>query len=328
LLTSETGLGALLVRLGVVAGCVLGLVVLVTQSRHLLTTKPPAVSGSAAPTTATKPTIKALSPTNPALAASVSAGQSPADIIASDMQTRFDARFSVQPANNADYVEAAKLMVPAPPQTEPGLRAVDPRRLRANFQRGLTAMRSDVQDQIASGARLVSVAAILGYEPARVLMAQRYPSSPIIRATVSSVEAVRYSLDPLITSGAPTAANRTFLVLLASYFSGRQALQNYATDLLAVLGDDRRLQSGESLELLLSLLARVRGACTAIAVTVAKARTLSGPECSPALQLQVQNYIHLKPPPGFEAESRRMALRLFDDARDPGRSVARSPTAD
>jgi hypothetical protein len=309
-----------------VAGCLFALVLTVAQSRHLFTAKAPADSLPAEAAASDKHTAKSASSSN-LLPSLTGPAKSPVDNAASDMRTRFDVRFAMQPANNADYVEAAKLMIPPPPQTELGLQGVDPRRLRANFQRGVTAMHGDVADQITSGAHLMSVAAILGYEPARMLIAQQYPSSSIIRSTVSSVEAVRYSLDPLITSGA-SAGNRTFLVLLASYFSGRQALQDYASDLLAVLGDDRRLQSDERLKILLNLLARVRGACTAIAMALVNAGTVTGPECSPALQLQIQNYIHVNPPPGLEAESRRLALRLLDDARDVERSVARSPTAD
>jgi hypothetical protein len=247
---------------------------------------------------------------------------------ASDMRTRFDAVFVNQPPLDANSVEAAKLMIAPPPQTELGLQGVDPRLLRNNFQRGVTAMHGDVENEIAAGARLVSIAAILGYKPARVLITQRYPSSSVIRSAVTSAEAIRYSLDPLVISGDKSEGNRNFLVLLASYFSGRQALQNYADDLLAVLRDDRRLQTDEGLQLLLTLLARVRGACTAIAITIVKARTMTGPECSPALRLQVKNYVHVNPESGLEAESRRRALRLLDNVLSAEGSVARSQASD
>src|SRR5437660_8314646 len=92
LLAREIGLGPLLVRLGLVAGCLIALVVLVAQSRHLLTAKAPVNSIPAEATASDKHT------------------KSPADNAASDMRTRFDAGFAMQPANNVDYVEAAKLM--------------------------------------------------------------------------------------------------------------------------------------------------------------------------------------------------------------------------
>ena len=306
MLARGVGLGPLLARLSLVAGLVLALVAIVGESRHWLPTKAPVDSMAAQPTASDKHLKSAPSP-------KPSAGP--------DRRTRLDVGVAISPGNNSDYHEAAKLVIPAPPQTELGLQDVDPRRLRASFQRGFTAMRSDVENQISTGARWVSVAAILGYEPARVLIALRYPSSSIIRSTVSSAEAVRYSLDPLLISSTKSEGNRNFLVLLASYFSGRQALQDYATDLLAVLGDDQRLQTRERLELLLSLLARVRGTCTAIAMAIVKARTVSGPECSARLQWQIENSIHGTPPSGLEAESRRLALRLLDNADVEGSAV-------
>ena len=102
----------------------------------------------------------------------------------------------------------------------------------------------------------MSIAAIFGYEPARAVIARDYPRSPIIRATASRLEAVRYSLDPLLIPGSQSESNRTFLALLASYFSGRHELEAYATDLLAALGDDRRLQTADSLQALFLQLSR------------------------------------------------------------------------
>jgi len=216
---------------------------------------------------------------------------------------------------NTDLRIAEKLMVPAPPQTDLALQGIDPRRLRASFQRGMAAMQSNDSDATSEeGAELVSVAAVLGYGPARVTIAQQYSRSSIIRSAVSSAEAVRYSLDPLFVSGSQSESNRFFLVLLASYFSGRHELPAYATDLLATLSDDRRLQTEDSLKSLLGLLARVPGACTALSHAIVKARTVTGPECSPGLQLQLENFIRLTAPPGLEARSRRQALQLLESS--------------
>jgi hypothetical protein len=125
---------------------------------------------------------------------------------------------------------------------------------------------------------------------------------------------VRYSLDPLFVPGQQSESNRIFLVLLASYFSGRHELPAYATDLLASLSDDQRLQTEERLKSLLGLLARVPGACTALSHAVVKARTVTGPECSPGLQLQLENFIRLTEPIGLEARSRRQALQLLESS--------------
>jgi hypothetical protein len=317
LLAPESGLRTLLTRLGLVAGCALALIA-ASEIRHWLTTRPPHAIASN-PTASPKPAL----PSAAAAPAEQSVGSAQRD-----MRARFDAGFAIQPNNNPDYVAAAKLMVPPPPQTELALQGVDPRRLRANFQRGMTAMQNDAEDQKVSGARLVSVAAILGYGPARLLIVHRYPSSSNIRSAVASAEAVRYSLDSLLVSGVPSEANRNFLVLLAAYFSGHQALADYANNLLAVLLDDNRLQTGERLQLLLGLLARVRGSCTAVAMIVGKPRTATGSECSPALQAQIENYLHVTTPPGFEAESRRHAVKMLDNSADAERPVASTPASD
>jgi hypothetical protein len=224
-----------------------------------------------------------------------------------------DAQIS-NPANvDTDLKMAAKLMVPAPPQTEPALQGVDPRRLRASFQRGIAAMQSGYSDSaINEGAGLVSMAAVLGYEPARATITREYPRSFVIRSAASSAEAVRYSLDPLLILGPQSESGRTFLVLLASYFSGRHELPVYATDLLATLSDDRRLQTEDRLKSLLELLARVPGACTGLSQAVVKARIVTGPECSPSLQLQIENFIRVTTPVGLEARSRRQAMQLLE----------------
>lgn len=99
-------------------------------------------------------------------------------------------------------------MVPAPPQTDRALQGIDPRRLRASFQRGMAAMQKNDSDAATKeGAGLVSMAAVLGYEPARVTIAREYPRSSIIRSAVSSAEAVRYSLDPLFVPGPQSEGN-------------------------------------------------------------------------------------------------------------------------
>ena len=217
-------------------------------------------------------------------------------------------------ANNAvDMIAAAKLTIPAPPGTESKLQEVDPRILRAMFERGRAMMQSNSDDvTTTTAARLMNAAAALGYEPARALITREYPRYPSLRSTVQSVETIRYSLDPLFISGEQSEARRPFLVLLASYFSGRRSLEAYASDLMMVLRDDVRLQREDRVESLLGLLAHVRGACRALALVVVKARSVTGPECFSGLNLQIENYLHVNKELGLEGESRREALRLLD----------------
>ncbi len=283
MLAPDVGLRPLLVRLGLVAGLVLALIVLTLGVRELSTTRMSLDGASSAPSSPSQ--------TKPSKSTAAMLPKAAAALPSSDAAS-FKARISIPPGNTADLVIATKLMLPAPPDTESKLQDVDPRTLRAIFQRGRAAMQSNYSDETTSeGARLVNIAAILGYEPARMRIVDEYPRSSLFRSTVSSAEAVRFSLDPLFMSGEQSEGSRAFLVLLASYFSGRQALAGYATDLLAALRDDRRLQSEDRVQTLLELLARVHGACTAIAFAVVKARTVTGPECSPGLNLQIENYL-------------------------------------
>jgi hypothetical protein len=300
----------LLTRLGLIVGSILIGVVLLLHVRYSSTTI------SLAPKSLAAVVAQVGQPATAKLQSKATSSPNFATAIA---PTRALAGSSAQVSNsanvNTDLRMAEKLMVPAPPQTDLALQGIDPRRLRASFQRGMTAIQSNDSDStIKEGARLVSMAAILGYEPARLTITQEYPRSSVIRSAVSSAEAVRYSLDPLFVSGSQSESNRFFLVLLASYFSGRHELPVYATDLLATLTDDRRLQTEDSLKSLLGLLARVRGACTSLSQAVVKARTVTGPECSPGLQLQLENFIRLTAPVGLEAQSRRQALPLLESS--------------
>ena len=299
----EPGSVPSLVRLGLIVGSILiGVVLLfhVRYSSNTIALAPKSSTAVAQVNHAVKLHSQATS--SPRFAAAIAPDQALAD--------------SGALSNSAtDLRTAEKLMVPAPPQTDLTLQGIDPRRLRARFQRGMAAMQSNNSDATSEeGAGLVSVAAVLGYWPARVTIVGEYPRSSIIRSAVSSAEAVRYSLDPLFVPGQQSESNRILLVLLASYFSGRHELPAYATDLLASLSDDQRLQTEERLKSLLGLLARVPGACTALSHAVVKARTVTGPECSPGLQLQVENFIRLTAPIGLEARSRRQALQLLESS--------------
>ncbi len=214
-----------------------------------------------------------------------------------------------------DLVASARMVIPAPPGTDTAVTEnIDPRRLRTNFERGRKLLESAADDEEkVNGARLVNSAAILGYEPARILIAREYPRSQLIQTAVTGSEAVRYSLDPLIVSSPIAQSGRVFLVLLASYFSGRNDLASYANYLLEVLSDDHRLTDEDHLKVLLAELAHVSGACLAVGHAVVKARIVAGPACSSGLQLQLANYFQTTAPAGREAESRRRALTMLQE---------------
>jgi hypothetical protein len=296
LLRSDTGLKALSIRLGFVAAIVLLVIIAALGLRKPLSS------------------LNALDRTSSAASSSEGGHSASKQGVA---QSSSDAAslnaVAKRPNDAADMMAAAKLTIPAPPGTESNLQEVDPRTLRAMFERGRAMMQSNLDEvTTTAGARLINVAAALGYEPARALITREYPRDPSMRSTVQSVEAIRYSLDPLFISGEQGEARRPFLVLLASYFSGRRSLEAYASDLMLVLRDDGRLQTEDRVESLLGLLAHVRGACRALTLVVVKARTVTGPECFSGLKLQIENYLRVNKELGLERESRRQALRLLD----------------
>jgi len=293
LLLSDRGLKTVLIRLGLVAVIVLLLIVAALGLRKSF------------------PDLKPLDRSSSAALSSEHGKNARSDIASSSDAASFKA--AKRPNNAADMVAAAKLTIPAPPGTESKLQEADPRTLGAMFERGKTMMQSNLDDvTTTAGARLINVAAALGYEPARAVITREYPRQPSLRSTVQSVEAIRYSLDPLFILGEQSEARRPFLVLLASYFSGRRSLEAYASDLMMVLRDDVRLQREDRVESLLGLLAHVRGACRALALVVVKARSVTGPECFSGLKLQIENYLQVNKELGLEGQSRREALRLLD----------------
>lgn len=256
--------------------------------------------------------------TNTALVSPASPVARPTNNIVSNMS-----RVDENPSRvDHTLVEAAAMMIPAPPETELALQGIDPRRLRASFQRGTAAMQKYVEDEPMvdrsqderkiEGARLVNAAAVLGYGPARLLIARDYPRSHVIRAALSAEAAVRYSLDPLFAAGTPSEGNRA-LTFLAAYFAGRHELNDFALYLMESLRADRRLQTEERINLLLNQLTPVRGVCRAISQAISPMQIPSGGDCSPALQQQIQLFVHVATSTEREAESRRQALLMLSN---------------
>jgi hypothetical protein len=293
-----TELEVLLVRLGFVVGIVLLGIVVFMPFHRSATTAAPSTSRSQA-------TLPPPSVTTPALPSVTTSSAPPAH--------------ENVPRVDGALVETSGMMIPPPPDTLSALQSVDPRQLRAVFQRGTAAMQKYIDGEIADGsdnkpkiegARLVNVAASLGFEPARAMIARDYPRSHIIRLAVPGNEAVRYSLDPLFSSGTPSDGNRA-LTLLAAYYSGHHELETFAISIMEALRDDRRLRTDDRIKFLLTQLAGVRGACGAIVRAISPARILTGAECPPTLQQQMHLFLEVAAPAGREAESRRQALSML-----------------
>jgi hypothetical protein len=199
--------------------------------------------------------------------------------------------------------------------------AIEPARLQGIYRRGAEAIERAVSpEQQAAGARLISVAAALGYPPARAFITREYPRSPAMRAVVPAADAVRYSLDAI--AGSADAGASTFMVLVTAYFAGQGELAVYSKYLLDALDDDRHLQSDASINSLLYELSRVAGACVAVSRAVAHVRIIAGSGCSALLKPQLKYYFSHHAPSGAAAESRRQAFKMLAAEADIGNSVA------
>ena len=76
---------------------------------------------------------------------------------------------------------------------------IDPRRIRAIVDRGVVDYASAKTDgDRARGAHLIYIAALVGYPPARNLLARNYPQSEAVRSVVSAKDVIRYALTPVM----------------------------------------------------------------------------------------------------------------------------------
>jgi hypothetical protein len=243
----------------------------------------------------------------------------PADKISEDL-AKPDAALA---AASADMV--------APPFGTPLALVADPRQLRELTIRGVADYEGAASEaaQIAA-MRRIHAAANLGYGPARDLILANFSSGRVIRVAVPAPDAVRYAMDTFANDPRRTnSANRTFLPL-AWYFAQRNELETFATHVIEAVRDDARLQSGKSLDQLLEALARVSGACQAIARTVAAPRSADYTRCPAALKMSVLMFVKSAGPVYRDDRSRRQALSLIEkrkggQEREPAGNAASVP---
>ena len=143
---------------------------------------------------------------------------------------------------------------------------LDPRTLRAVLDRGVVAYASSKTDQERmKGVSMIQAAALIGYFPARNLLARNYPQSAAVRSIVPANDAIRYAvslvMDPTITG---EDIQQVFL-LLAHHFGGLGQMDLFATHMLDSLRGDTRPQLSRRVDTLLELLEKVPGACDALA---------------------------------------------------------------
>ena len=130
------------------------------------------------------------------------------------------------------------------------------------------------------GARLIQTAALVGYPPARDLLARNYPQSEAVRSVVPAKDVIRYALGPVMDVVATSEDSKQIFLALGQHFALQGELDLFASQILDSLRGDSRPQLSYRLDTLLDLLARVPGACGALARLVPGAGKVADQECS------------------------------------------------
>jgi hypothetical protein len=174
---------------------------------------------------------------------------------------------------DSDPVASFRELISLPPGTTRKAPGIDPRRIRTIVDRGVVGYASAKTDgDRARGARLIQIAALVGYPPARDLLARNYPQSGAVRSVVPARDVIRYALGPVMDVAARSEDSKQIFVALGQHFALQGELDLFASQILDSLRGDSRPQLIHRVDTLLELLARVPGACGALA-----RRLLPGP---------------------------------------------------
>ena len=211
-----------------------------------------------------------------------------------------------------DPVASFRELISLPPGTMRQAPRIDPRRIRTIVDRGVVEYASAKTDgDRARGARLIQTAALVGYRPARDLLARNYPQSGAVRSVVPAKDVIRYALDPVMDVVATSEDSKQIFFALGQHFALQGELDLFASQMLNSLRGNSRPQLIYRLETLLDLLARVPGACRALARLVPGAGKVADQECS--IGENLRKYIETtRPSAAEEAESKRRGLLMLN----------------
>jgi len=180
-----------------------------------------------------------------------------------------------------DPVASFRQLIALPPGTAREAPRIDPRRIRTIVDRGVVEYASAKTDgDRARGARLIQTAALVGYPPARDLLARNYPQSEAVRSVVPAKDVIRYALVPVMDVVATSEDSKQIFLALGQHFAVQGQLDVFATEILELVRGDSRPQLIHRVDTLVDLLARVPGACGALARLVAGAGKAADQECS------------------------------------------------
>ena len=201
-------------------------------------------------------------------------------------------------------------LIALPPGTAREAPRIDPRRIRTMVDRGVVEYASAKTDgERARGARLIQTAALVGYPPARDLLARNYPQSEAVRSVVPTKDVIRYALVPLMA--AANEDSKQIFLALGQHFAVQGQLDVFATEILELVRGDSRPQLIHRVDTLVDLLARVPGACGALARLVPGARKSADQEC--LFSENLRKFIETtRPSAAEEEESKRRGLLMLN----------------
>jgi hypothetical protein len=201
--------------------------------------------------------------------------------------------------------------IAVPPDTEREVLHIDPRRIRTMVDHGVVEYASAKTDgERARGAGLIQTAALLGYPPARDLLARNYPQSEAVRSVVPAKDVIRYALGPVMDAAATGQDSKEIFLALGRHFALQGQVDLFAAQILISLRGDSRPQLGYRIDTLLDLLARVPGACGALARLIPGEGEAADCECS--FSQNLRKHIETTAPAREEEESKRRGLLMLN----------------
>ena len=220
-----------------------------------------------------------------------------------------------------DPVASFRQLIALPPGTAREAPRIDPRRIRTIVDRGVVEYASAKTDgDRARGARLIQTAALVGYPPARDLLARNYPQSEAVRSVVPAKDVIRYALVPVMACSEREIRSKyssrsgSISPFRDSWMCSRPRFSN------SVRGDSRP-QLIHRVDTLVDLLARVPGACGALARLVPGAGKAADQECS--FSENLRKYIETTRPSAAEEEE--VKAPRFAHVESARRTLSASP---
>jgi hypothetical protein len=202
-----------------------------------------------------------------------------------------------------------------PPGTTRQAPGIDPRMIRTIVDRGVVEYASAKTDgDRAKGARLIQTAALMGYPPARDLLARNYPQSEAVRSVVPATDVIRYALGPVMDVAPTSDDSKQIFLALGQHFALVGELELFATQIVDSLRGDSRPRLNSRIDTLLDLLTRVPGACGPLARLVPGAGNAAEQECSFGENLR--KYIETTRPAPAEEEAKGRGLLMLNQLGD------------